>query len=201
MVDDGRAMTDFLREYLQKDKITLFGHSMASIVAANMALKYPEKYDAVVTAALIVDEIESRTAYREYILGLTQNDPALHAAAQQLDPLQGISEQYDLYIKFSTIEDVFAEVQFSPLAAVLFNPYCTPAEQYRMLFEDRSEYEHMLSGGHPHGDVYAEQLSLKGRTEYQVAFYLVQGKTDHNGRSSCGLLQPDKCPGKGYVPD
>ncbi len=31
-----------------------------------------------------------------------------------------------------------------------------------------------------HGEAYGEQLSIANRTQYQVPFYLIQGKNDHN---------------------
>ena len=42
MIADGKALTEFLCDYLGKEKITVFGHSMGSIYAANLALDYPE---------------------------------------------------------------------------------------------------------------------------------------------------------------
>lgn len=80
MIADGKALTEFLCDYLGKEKITVFGHSMGSIYAANLALDYPEKYDAVIVGALIVDEQESRSCYKEYQLARTVNDPETHAA-------------------------------------------------------------------------------------------------------------------------
>ena len=185
MVEDGKAMTDFLCDYLQKDRITLLGHSMGSSVAANLALEYPERYDAVIAASLVVDELESRRRYKEYVLDLTADDPEYHAAAEQIDPEQGIAEQIEPYMKlalsqYGNTESLLGEAEFSVPAAVWLNPYCTLAEQYRMLFCDMSEYENMLSDGHPNGDVYCEQLSVGQRTEYEVPFYLVEGRSDHN---------------------
>lgn len=185
MIADGKALTDFLCDYLGKEKITVFGHSMGSIYAANLALDYPEKYDAVIVGALIVDEQESRRSYKEYQLARTVNDPEMHAAVEQIDPAKEITEQEEIYRQlmakgYAPSEDLFAEAETSLFAAVWMNPYCTLREQYNMLFADTREYDYMVTSGSIHGEAYGEQLSIADRTQYQVPFYLIQGKNDHN---------------------
>ena len=185
MIADGKALTDFLCDYLGKEKITLFGHSMDSIYAANLALDHPEKYDAVIVGALIVDEQESRRRYKEYQLAQTVNDPEMHAAVEQIDPAKEITEQEEIYQQlmangYATIEDIFAEAETSIVKSIWMNPYCTFGEQYNMIFADTTEYDKMVTGGSIHGEAYGEQLSIANRTQYQVPFYLIQGKNDHN---------------------
>lgn len=185
MIADGKALTDFLCNYLGKEKITVFGHSMGSIYAANLALDYPEKYDAVIVGALIVDEQESRRRYKEYQLAQTINDPEMHAAVEQIDPAKEITEQEEIYQQLMTngyapMEDIFAETETNLFSAIWLNPYCTLGEQYNMLFADTSEYDQMVTGGSIHGEAYGEQLSITERTHYQVPFYLIQGEYDHN---------------------
>lgn len=185
MIADGKALTDFLCDYLDKEKITVFGHSMGSIYAANLALDYPEKYDAVIVGALIVDEQESRRRYKEYQLKQTVNDPEMHALTEQIDPEKEIAEQEEIYQElmlkgYSPMEDIFAEAETDLFSAVWLNPYCTLSEQYNMLFADTTEYDKMVTNGSVHGETYGEQLSIAERTQYQVPFYLIQGKNDHN---------------------
>lgn len=70
MMQDGIAMTNYLCDCLHKEKITLFGHSWGSIFAANLVLEHPEKYDKLIVASLVVDEIESRHYLKDYLLTL-----------------------------------------------------------------------------------------------------------------------------------
>lgn len=185
MLADGKALTDFLCDYLGKEKITLFGHSMGSIIAANLALDRPEKYDAVIVGALLVDEQESRARYKEYQLAQTAGDPEMHAVVEQIDPAKDVTEQEALYQQlmlkgYAPMEDILAEAETNLFSAVWLNPYCTLKEQYSMLFADTTEYDKMITNGSIHGEEYGEQLSIAERTQYQVPFYLIQGKNDHN---------------------
>ncbi|MDD4363781.1 MAG: alpha/beta fold hydrolase [Atribacterota bacterium] len=44
-MEDGKGMTEFIRDYLSVDKITILGHSWGSIYGANLVLEYPEYYE------------------------------------------------------------------------------------------------------------------------------------------------------------
>jgi pimeloyl-ACP methyl ester carboxylesterase len=55
MMQDGKAMTEFLRGYLQVDKITLLGHSWGSYFGANLALALPDYYDAFIGTGQFID--------------------------------------------------------------------------------------------------------------------------------------------------
>lgn len=48
MMSDGKVMTEYLRDFLQVDQITLLGHSWGSYLGANLALAYPEYYEAFI---------------------------------------------------------------------------------------------------------------------------------------------------------
>lgn len=45
---DGKEVTEFILNYLSKDKITVLGHSWGSIYGANLVLEYPEYYEYIV---------------------------------------------------------------------------------------------------------------------------------------------------------
>lgn len=101
MISDGKAMTDFLCKYLQKEKITLYGHSWGSLLAANLALDYPDQYDALIVSSLVVDEEISRQYFREYLLEQSADDPEIHAAAEKFDPEKGLRAQEDTFLKLA----------------------------------------------------------------------------------------------------
>ena len=68
MMKDGKVMTEFLRDHLHVDKITLLGHSWGSYFGANLALEYPEYYDAFIGTGQFIDLDENE--YRLYKAGL-----------------------------------------------------------------------------------------------------------------------------------
>lgn len=45
---DGKEVTEFLLDYLSKDKITVLGHSWGSIYGANLVLEYPQYYECFI---------------------------------------------------------------------------------------------------------------------------------------------------------
>lgn len=59
-MDDGLDMTTFLLDYLGKEKITLLGHSWGTYLGANLALTYPELYDAYIGTGQMVDMTRMR---------------------------------------------------------------------------------------------------------------------------------------------
>ena len=187
MISDGKAMTDFICEYLHKDKITLYGHSWGSLLAANLALEYPEHYDALIVSSLVVDEALSRQRFKEYMLARSANDPEIHAAAEEFDPSKGLKEQEDIFLKlaysdYSYSDNVFRDCDVNLYAAILFNPYCTPAQEYRLLMgtSDYDRYiEEVLLDGDTYGDELCSQIPISQRTDYEMPFYLIEGSKDH----------------------
>ena len=187
MISDGKAMTDFLCEYLHKESITLYGHSWGSLLAANLALDYPDKYDALIVSSLVVDEAESRQRFKEYMLAQSADDREIHSAAERFDPTKGLKEQEEIFLKlayseYSYSDNLFNDSDVDMYAAVFFNPYCTLEQQYRLLWgtDEYDRYiEEVLLGGDTYGDGICSQIPISQRTEYEIPFYLIEGSKDH----------------------
>ena len=62
---DGKEVTEFLLNYLSKDKITILGHSWGSIYGANLVLEYPEYYECFIGTGQLVDYLENEEAFIE----------------------------------------------------------------------------------------------------------------------------------------
>lgn len=71
----GKAMTEFLRGYLQVDKITLLGHSWGSYFGANLALAHPDYYDAFIGTGQFIDWEENEGRLYKAALTWSENDP------------------------------------------------------------------------------------------------------------------------------
>jgi len=187
MISDGKAMTDFLCDYLHKEKITLYGHSWGSLFAANLALDYPDKYDTLIASSLVVDEALSRQRFLEYMLDQSADDPEIHAIAEKFDPTKGLKEQEDVLLKLAYsdylyTDNIFSDSDVNMFSTIVFNPYCTLAEQYRLLMgtPDYDRYiEEVLLDGDTYGDELCSQLPISQRTEYEMPFYLIEGSKDH----------------------
>ncbi|MBR7039710.1 MAG: alpha/beta fold hydrolase [Oscillospiraceae bacterium] len=179
MMQDGKEMTEFLLDHLGKEKITLLGHSWGSLFGANLALAYPEYYDAFIGTGQMVDFYE--------------NETRLYAAAQEW--AQGDAEGQALLAKWSpddedTIEALQARnatlerygygmmkdgTDYSTFAALLFNPYYTLEDYYGYLKNSDAvfaPYKDFLTGD-------MTTLSLAGRYHYEVPYYNINGDRDY----------------------
>ena len=65
LMSDGVQMTQYILKHLEKDKITLLGHSWGTYYGSNLALEYPEYYDANIGTCQHVDYDENENAFKE----------------------------------------------------------------------------------------------------------------------------------------
>ncbi|MCR4887774.1 MAG: alpha/beta hydrolase [Ruminococcus sp.] len=183
MMQDGIAMTDYLRERFGKDKITIMGMSWGSVLGSNLVLEYPEKYDAMIAVSLVVDIEESQKLFKEYMLEKSADDAEMHSIAESIEPSvwtkEEISNTNPLVMKYSHIDDYFTESDINFLTTVLFNPYCSLSQCIRMIYGSADYNTYINTTLLPEPAPLIKPLELSGRTEYKVPFYLIEGKDDH----------------------
>ena len=66
IISDALELTDYLRERYHKDKIIILGHSWGTLLGANLATRYPDKYYAYISVGTMVntrDEIKLEVEY------------------------------------------------------------------------------------------------------------------------------------------
>ena len=187
MMQDGIEITDYLRDHLNKDKITLMGISWGSIYAANLALEYPDRYDAVVAMSLVADIPESQQYFKEWALKQSENDPEMHKLAEGIDSQKIVlsdeeSENIDkLSDKYCYYDDYFKDADKNMYAALWFNPNCTLKEQLQCLgFSKHYNADLAKQQGEHSSNAFnmVQEMSLSGRTEYKIPFYVMEGKKD-----------------------
>ena len=61
---DGWEVTEYILDYLSKDKITILGHSWGSLFGANLVLEYPEYYDCFIGTGQLADYLENEEAFK-----------------------------------------------------------------------------------------------------------------------------------------
>lgn len=148
LVDDGLALTEFLRDHLDTDKITLLGHSWGSYLGCRMALERPEYYDCFIGAGQLVDMQENERLLAEAAAEWTKGDPEGEALVAQLDPDDPDMEHYAA--RNALLErcgyGLFAEGRdYSLAAAVIFNPYYSLADWYKYVTGGSAYAELLLS--------------------------------------------------------
>jgi pimeloyl-ACP methyl ester carboxylesterase len=67
-VDDTLAVSDYLRERFNQDRIYILGHSWGSLIAVQAAARSPERYKAYLGMAQAVYQLESEKLAYDYML-------------------------------------------------------------------------------------------------------------------------------------
>jgi pimeloyl-ACP methyl ester carboxylesterase len=68
-IDDTLAVTDYLRQRFDQDRIYLLGHSWGSLIALQAAARSPERYQAYLGMGQVVHQLESEKIAYDYMLG------------------------------------------------------------------------------------------------------------------------------------
>ncbi len=180
MMQDGREMTEYLLDYMGKDKITLLGHSWGSMYGANLALKYPDYYDAFIGAGQFIDDKENEQRLYDEARKWSEGDEDGKAIlakwspdnADSIEALQARNEIMERYgygmMKDGTDYNIFTTVLFNPnylvkdYIAFIKNSSAEAYEPYMVFVTDEMP-----------------KLSLLGRYDYQVPYYNINGDMDY----------------------
>jgi len=183
MMQDGREMTDYLRERFGREKITLMGFSWGSVLGSRLVLEAPEKYDAMIALSLVVDPETSAERFREYMLEKSENYEMMHELAKSIMPSRLTNSDIDvstqLVMQYGYVDNYFSDTDVNFLTTVLCNPYCSFSKASEMLFGSEEFNAYADTVLRPDVVGLLGSLPLKGRTEYKVPFYLVEGNDDH----------------------
>jgi len=173
-------MTEFLREHLHVDKITLLGHSWGSYLGANLALAHPDYYDAFIGTGQLVDWKENEHRLYEAALGWSENDPEGRGMVEKWGATLGTGEE-DMLSRNEIMERygygmMKDGTDYNVLAAVLFNPYFSLKDIFVFLNSQKavfSEYLPFVSSEEFKG------MSLLGRYDYSMPYYNINGDMDY----------------------
>lgn len=173
---DGKELTEFILQYLSKDKITILGHSWGSIYGANLVLEYPEYYECFIGAGQLVDNLENEQAFKQEALIWAEGDEEAIRLVKQLTPDNTTVEHFGLknVIMKKYGYDMMANgTDYSLIAAIIFNPNYTISDWIKYLNVDMSSYLDFYTS-----EEFAD-FSLKGKIDYQVPFYNINGDKDY----------------------
>ena len=199
MMQDGKALTEYLRDYLHVDKITLIGHSWGSYLGANLALAYPEYYDAFIGTGQFIDMNENERRLHEAALAWSENDPK---GREMVDKWARSWEQGEgEYQLRNSIMDRYGYGlmkdgrDYSLFMTVLCNPDYSLKEIWNSIrYEDDvfAPYRSFLKS-----DGF-RRMSLLGRYDYAVPYYNIDGDMDYqtNFELACEYISNVNAPEK-----
>ena len=198
MLEDGKEMTEFLRDYMGKDKISLVGHSWGSLFGANLALEYPDYYEAFIGTGQCVDIVENEHRLYEAALEWTANDPEGREFMKGWDPDNGFTNE-SIKIRNGIMSRygygiMDEKTDYNMVTALLFNPNYSTADYVRVvrsLFVAMEPYNKFSGEG-------MKDCSLLGRYDYEVPFYNIDGSHDYqtNYEMACEYFDKVNAPKK-----
>ena len=173
---DGKELTEFILEYLSKDKITILGHSWGSILGANLVLEYPGYYECFIGAGQLVDYLENEEAFKQEALLWAEGDEETLRLVNQLTPNNTTVEHFT--VKNTIMQKYGYDMMvngadYNLITTIIFNPNYSIADWIKYLNVDMSSYLDFYTA-----EEFAE-FSLKGKDDYQVPFYNINGDKDY----------------------
>ena len=179
MMQDGKAMTKYLLDYMNKERITLLGHSWGSLFGANLALEYPEYYEAFIGTGQFIDYMENEQRLYEAAQEWSEGDEEGKTILAKWSPDNANSEEaltartvimerygYDMW-KDDTDYDMYT--------TLLFNPNYTIKDlvgHVKNIEKEQKPYWKFFSGD-------MTKLSLTGKYDYEVPYYNINGDMDY----------------------
>ena len=175
-MEDGKEITDFIRNYLNVDKISILGHSWGSMYGANLVLEYPDCYNLFVGAGQFVDSVENDEALKAEAYKWAKGDEETLKLIDKINPgeidYDSIKARNRILKKYgySMMKD---GTDYFPLTTVLFNHNYSIKDWAKCFNRDRSAYDKFLNSDE------FKSFSLKGRYEYKVPYVNINGDMDY----------------------
>ena len=168
LMEDGREMTEFLLDYMGKDKLTILGHSWGTYYGANLVLEFPQYYECFIGTGQLVDMVENETAFKEEALKWAEGDEEALALVDQLTPddftMDHIMARNALMEKYGYSMMVDG-ADYNLVTTILFNPNYSIIDWIKYFQRDMTVYLEFF-----HSDE-LQAFSLKGRYDYEVPYY------------------------------
>ena len=173
---DGKELTEFLLDYLSKDKITLLGHSWGSIYGANLVLEYPEYYECFIGTGQLVDALENEEAFKQEAILWAEGDEEILQLVNQLTPdnvtMEHINARNAIMQKYG-YDMMVNGSDYNLVSTIIFNPNYSLIDWINYFKRDMSVYLAFFTS-----EEFAS-FSLKDRVDYQVPFYNINGDKDY----------------------
>jgi len=173
---DGKEVTEFVLDYLSKDKLSLLGHSWGSIYGANLVLEYPEYYECFIGTGQLVDILENEEAFKQEALLWAHDDEEMLSLVNQLTPNNASMEHFSIkntIMQKYSYDMMVNGTDYNTIWTIIFNPNYSIIDWKNYLNTDMGVYSDFCAS-----DEFAS-FSLKGRVDYQVPFYNINGDMDY----------------------
>jgi pimeloyl-ACP methyl ester carboxylesterase len=175
-MQDGKEMTEFLLDYMGKEKIIILGHSWGTYYGANLVMAYPEYYECFIGTGQLVDMVENETAFKEEAEKWAEGDDNSLALVKQLTPekltVEHLNARNALMEKYGY--DMMVDgSDYNLITTILFNPNYSIIDWIKYAKADNSVYMDFYFSDE------LSSFSLKDKHDYQVPYYNINGDRDY----------------------
>ena len=176
LMEDGKEMTEFIKSYLNVDKITLLGHSWGSIYGANLVLAYPDCYNLFIGCGQLVDIVGNEETFKKETIKWAKNDEETLKLLEKVHPEDitpdSIKAKNKILKKYGYNIMKDGAAYFFP-AAILFNPNYSVKDWFSYYKRDKETYLDFFRTGE------FKSFSLTGKYEYHVPYININGDMDY----------------------
>lgn len=182
------SVTNYVLEYMGKEKLTLFGYSWGTLYGCDFALEHPELVECVINGSQVVDEIESEKAQKQLFLEWSEGDPEYHELAEQFDPTFNMSDEnneifYKIAQKYGNEgyipNEKLSDGDVPLIPAVLFNPYYSLGDYFNLMRFYMSENGAGYYADYIYNGGCYQSFTLKDKTDYEMPIYILEGDQDY----------------------
>lgn len=176
LLEDGKELTEYIRNYLKVDKITILGHSWGSIYGANLVQEYPDYYNLFIGVGQLVDIVENEKAFKKEAIKWAKNDEETLKLIEKLSPEEMTEDSIvakNKILKKYGYNITKDKVDFFLPGTILFNPNYSIKDWIGYFKRDRQMYLNFFPS-----DEY-KSFSLKGKYKYQVPYININGDMDY----------------------
>lgn len=176
LMEDGKEMTEFIKSYLNVDKITLLGHSWGSIYGANLVLAYPDYYNLFIGCGQLVDIVGNEETFKKEAIKWAKNDEETLKLLEKVNPEDITPDSIEAKNKilkkygYNIMKD--GADYFLP-AAILFNPNYSVKDWFSYFKRDKEMYLDFFRTDE------FKSFSLTGKYEYRVPYININGDMDY----------------------
>lgn len=175
-MEDGKEMTEYILDYMGKDKLTILGHSWGSIYGANLVQVYPEYYDCFIGTGQLVDSVENEATFKDVAAEWATGDEEAMAWVEQLTPeemtMTHITARNWLMEKYGY--DMMRDgSDYNFYTTILFNPYYSVFDWIGYFQTDMSVYLDFFISDE------FKKFSIQGKNNYEVPYININGSDDY----------------------
>lgn len=175
-MEDGKEITEFVLDYMDKDKLTILGHSWGSIYGANLVQAYPKYYECFIGTGQLIDIVENEVAFKNTAAEWATGDEEAMDLVEQLTPeamtMDHITARNKLMEKYgySMMRD---GVDYNFYTTILFNPYYFIVDWIKYFQVDMNDYLDFFISDE------FQKFSIQGKFDYDMPYYNINGDDDY----------------------